>query len=229
MWNLVQRLRVPIAFALGFIFGAIFTLLAITAGWFMPDYPPGETKEWGEFPTTPRIELLDDGRQLRLLEDFVYIDPRGRAWTANQNSVVDGASIPRVFWTIAGGPLEGQYRNASIVHDEGCVRMTEPREDVHLMFYEACRCGGLPEYKSKVLYAAVYHFGKRWDIKPVSEQRMEIGPDGKERVVTVTKTVPVLVRSTQDPATDVRERLEKYIGSQNPSLAELRALDPNAP
>ena len=44
-----------------------------------------------------------------------------------------------------GGPLDGPYRNASIVHDVACVSMTDPWDDVHFMFYEACRCGGVPE------------------------------------------------------------------------------------
>src|SRR5712692_9140850 len=30
------------------------------------------------------------------------------------------ASIPRAFWSVIGGPLEGQYRNASVFHDVAC-------------------------------------------------------------------------------------------------------------
>ena len=211
-----------------FICGVVITLVAIAAGWIAPFNPPEVAKEWGEFPVPARVELLDDGREVRLLEDFVYLDPRGRAWTASKNSVVNGASIPKAFWTIAGGPFEGEYRNASIVHDEACVRMTEPSETVHLMFYEACRCGGVPEYKAKVLYAAVYHFGPKWTIRPVHEQMVKIGPDGKEQVVTITRTVPYLERTTQDPAATVRDKLEEYIKSENPLLADLVALNPDS-
>ena len=31
------------------------------------------------------------------------------------------------------------------------------------MYYEACRCGGVGKIKAKLMYAAVYHFGPRWD------------------------------------------------------------------
>jgi hypothetical protein len=63
----------------------------------------------------------------------VYVDPEKKPWVAGNDLIVDGATIPRIFWSVTGGPLEGRFRNASIVHDEACVRMAEPWEDVHLM------------------------------------------------------------------------------------------------
>ena len=121
-------MKVLIASLMSFIFGIAIALAFVATGWFDSLFFPVSDDEWGKFPVPAKVELIDDGRQLKLLEDFVYLDPRGRAWTANKNSVVNGASIPQAFWTITGGPLEGKYRNASIVHDEGCVRMTEPSQ-----------------------------------------------------------------------------------------------------
>lgn len=221
-------MRILITGLVSFICGIAVTLAVIAAGLIDPFQPPVTTKEWGEFPAPAKVEFLDDGRQVRLLEDFVYLDPRGRAWTASKDSIVNGASIPKAFWTIAGGPLEGKYRNASIVHDEACVRMTEPSQNVHLMFYEACRCGGMGEYQAKVLYAAVYHFGPKWKIRRVMEQMTKIGPKGKQQVVTVKRTVPMLERPTEDPATGVRDKLDAYIKSKNPSLADIRSLNPDS-
>ena len=34
--------------------------------------------------------------------------------------VVDGASIPSVFWSIIGAPYTGKYRDASVIHDYYC-------------------------------------------------------------------------------------------------------------
>jgi len=209
---------------LGLIFGIVIALLAMAAGLFEPRHSSA-SNEWGNFPAKPKVELEDDGRDLRLLEDFAYIDPHGKVWSAPKNLVVDGASIPRVFWTITGGPLEGEYRNASIVHDAGCDRMTEPWEDVHTMFYEACRCGGVSENKAKVLYAAVYHFGPRWEIRSVSEQKMVIGPDGIAHPKTVKKYVPNRLE-TPAPNAALPDKLQKFINEKNPSLDELRKLDP---
>lgn len=207
--------------------GVVATLLALAAGWFDPWTPIASAKEWGEFPYAAKVEMLDDGRTLKLLEDFVYIDPRKKPWVAPKGTVVDGASIPKPFWTIVGGPLEGEYRKASIVHDEGCVRKSEPWENVHLMFYEACRCAGLPEKKAKLMYAAVYHFGPRWETKTVSEVKQVIGPDGKPKTVTTSKNIwtPVAPPSG-DPTDAVRAKLEKLINDKNPSLSDLAKLNP---
>lgn len=210
---------------LGFICGVAATLSIIAAGWLAPLLASTPQENWGTFPVPAQLELLDDGRQAKLLADFVYLDPRKKAWTAIKNSVVNGASIPAVFWSITGSPFVGKYRNASIVHDEGCLRMAEPWQDVHRMFYEASRCGGVPEHQAKVLYAAVYHFGPRWTIKPVMEVRTSIGEDGEEEVLTVTRTVADVERSTQETTAAMRDKLQAYIEGENPSIADIESLN----
>jgi len=108
-------------------------------------------------------EWLDDGRQMRLLEPFAYVSHSGTRWDVPQGSVVDGASIPKFAWSIIGGPFEGPYREASVIHDVACVEKTRPWQDVHAVFYEAMRESGVGPIKAKVMYAAVYHFGPRWE------------------------------------------------------------------
>lgn len=80
----------------------------------------------------------------------MFVDSRGRSWVAEKDRVVNGASIPKFLWSIVGGPFEGQYRNASIVHDAECEKMTSPSTDVHRMFYDACRAGGVKEKEREV-------------------------------------------------------------------------------
>jgi endonuclease/exonuclease/phosphatase family metal-dependent hydrolase len=118
---------------------------------------------FGRFDGRVLASWSNDGRSMTLEDDFHYIDSRNRRWSAPRGSVVDGASIPRPFWTIVGGPFEGQYRNASVVHDVHCDRREHPWRDVHRMFYEACRCGGAGKAKAKVMYYAIFHFGPRWN------------------------------------------------------------------
>src|SRR4051812_36581695 len=55
-------------------------------------------------------EWLPGGRNMRLLEPFEYVEPSGRRWPVPSGVVVDGASIPQVFWSVIGGPFEGLYR-----------------------------------------------------------------------------------------------------------------------
>jgi hypothetical protein len=60
----------------------------------------------------------------KVYKTFTYIDSGGRRWVVPDGTVSDGASVPRVFWSIIGGPFEDKYRDASIVHDLYCVKKT---------------------------------------------------------------------------------------------------------
>nr|WP_314464307.1 DUF1353 domain-containing protein [uncultured Novosphingobium sp.] len=112
----------------------------------------------------PHVALLDDGRKLKLLTNLIYIEEDGHDWPVPKDWIVDGASIPRVFWSIIGSPLVGKYRNASIIHDYYCDTRSHPWRETHRMFYEAMRCSGTGEAKAKVMYYAVYRFGPRWEL-----------------------------------------------------------------
>lgn len=119
-----------------------------------------------------------DGRTMSLVQDFAYEDPGAERWNAPAGSVVDGASIPRVMWTIIGGPFEGLYRDASVIHDVACVARSRSWREVHEAFYFAMRASGVGEVQAKVMYAAVYHFGPRWTSsrKPGSYVSANFGP-----------------------------------------------------
>jgi hypothetical protein len=120
---------------------------------------------WGSYPNRP-LALVDvvppDGRRFSLTHDFDYIDPSGRRWHAPSGLVTDGASIPFPFWSVIGGPYEGLYREAAMVHDAACCAQTERWEDVHHMFYNAMRCSGVSWPKAKTMFCAVSLGGPRW-------------------------------------------------------------------
>src|SRR5947199_3462054 len=73
--------------------------------------------KWGYYSGEPVTKWNPDGRTMTLLTELRYTDPHGEVWLAPIGSVVDGASIPRYLWSIMGGPFEGKYRNASVLHD----------------------------------------------------------------------------------------------------------------
>jgi hypothetical protein len=120
---------------------------------------------WGSYSNRP-LALQDlvppDGRRFSLLHDFNYIDQNKRVWAAPTRLIVDGASIPMPFWSVIGGPFEGLYREASIVHDAGCCAEMQPWKDVHHMFYNAMRSSGVGWAKAKTMFLAVWAFGPRW-------------------------------------------------------------------
>ena len=140
----------------------------------------GSSSQFGHFQGKVKTEWIEANRKMRLLEDFDYVDARGTRWPAPKGSVIDGASIPQVLWSVAGSPYTGEYRNASVVHDVACVKRDRPWQDVHRMFYEASRAGGVGEQKAKLLYAAVYHFGPRWSASGASMMFLRTMPVEEE-------------------------------------------------
>jgi len=145
--------------------------------------------EFGHFKGEVKTQWLPDGRTMRLLADFAYIDPDNLEWDANTGSQIDGASIPQIFWSLIGGPFEGQYRNASIVHDVACQQKNRDWHAVHTMFYNACRCGGVNELEAKILFSAVYHFGPRWGADQEPDTAMS-SEDDLERLQLMIATDP---------------------------------------
>jgi hypothetical protein len=104
----------------------------------------------------------EPGRTMTLVEDFAYVGPDGLTWHAPKGSQVDGASIPRIAWTVVGGPFEGLYRKASVIHDVACATKARSWRAVHRAFYTAMLAAGVGDTRAKIMYAAVYHFGPRW-------------------------------------------------------------------
>jgi hypothetical protein len=173
-------------------------------------------------------------------------------WIAPKGSIIDGASIPKPFWSVVGGPLDGAYRNASVLHDIACKDKKRPWEDVHLMFYQAMRCSDVPVAKAKMMYWAVYHFGPRWRMP--SAIARALGDSGQEiklrklgagsskwssKSEQWTHTTPQQpansreVESPIPPSADAERlsdadllRFEKWIAKENPSLSELQDKKP---
>jgi len=120
----------------------------------------------GRFVGKVVVEWLDDPfvPKLKLREDFGFEDQAGKLWLARQGQVLDGASIPLVFRSLIGMPFVGDYRRASVVYDYYCQIMTEPWRNVHRMFYQASLTEGVGELDAKVMYAALYAAGLRWEM-----------------------------------------------------------------
>jgi len=116
----------------------------------------------GRYEGRAVVELLDDGRLVRLRQPIAYIDPHEVRWDVPKGAEVDGASIPRVLWTFIGGPFEGKYRKASIIHDWYCDIRSRPWRQVHRMFFDAMIASSVPMALAKPMYAGVYFGGPRW-------------------------------------------------------------------
>lgn len=124
----------------------------------------------GQFRGRVLTEWLDDARRMRLVEPFEYIDPSNVRWPVPRGTVVDGASIPQIFWSLIGSPFEGYYRNASVVHDFYCSTRIRPHVRVHRMFYDAMIASGVSTARAWLMYQAVDGFGPRWRARNIHPQ-----------------------------------------------------------
>jgi hypothetical protein len=109
-------------------------------------------------------EFLEDGRYMRLLRDFSFTDSEGYTWTAKASDRFDGASIPRPFWGVWGGPFEGKFRDAAVIHDSACAHPLrhKPRgyKEAHRAFYEGMLERGFDPKQAQLMYAAVFASGR---------------------------------------------------------------------
>jgi hypothetical protein len=125
-------------------------------------------QDYGRFEGTVRAEWLQDGRNMKLLEPFSYVDVRGVRWTAPSGTITDGASIPKGLW-ILYAPFTGLFREAAVVHDHFCRARSRSWRLTHQMFYEAMRANGVSEVDAKTMWAGVFTFG------PVGDTARNVG------------------------------------------------------
>ena|SRR6266446_10472325 len=134
-----------------------------------------QSHPWGYYTGAPVTRWNPDGRSMTLLNELRYTDPRGEVWIAPAGAVVDGASIPRSLWSFMGGPFEGRYRNASVLHDVAYDQHDRPWQDCDRMFYNAMRCSGVGPVEAKTMYYTLYRFGRHWDFSVKRAKPIKVG------------------------------------------------------
>src|SRR6266480_6916446 len=144
---------------------------------------------WGYYSDAPVTRWNPDGRTMTLLSELRYADPQGVVWIAPAGSVVDGASIPRSLWSIMGGPFEGKYRNASVLHDVAYTQRNRPWEVCDRMFYNAMRCSGVSAVEAGTMYYSLRKFGRHW--KAPKAEPVKVGDEIVARAEEVRPAIPV--------------------------------------
>ncbi|MGH6707978.1 MAG: DUF1353 domain-containing protein [Bradyrhizobium sp.] len=184
-----------------------------------------QTRPFGWFPDELKVRLESDGRRMVLLNDYRFIDPGDETWTAKTGSTVDGASIPQPFWSFIGGPLDGAFRNASVIHDYFCITRTKTWQETHKAFYNGMRANGVSELKANVMYYAVLAFGPRWGLQARNKNvcsenngKIECG------IVVVNDEERVDVPTTPEDVADVAELEKKLQSGAQISLPELEQM-----
>lgn len=95
-----------------------------------------------------------------LNRDFHYDSDLIGKVTIPAGFVSDGASVPRVLWSIY--PPFGDYLEAAIVHDWYCVNKTIDSVTAAKVFREAMEVCGVGAWRRKKMYWAVRLFGPKF-------------------------------------------------------------------
>lgn len=119
--------------------------------------------------TYPLVVLpLPGGKKWRLVKSFSYyvgkqdyLTNYGIIIEVPAGFVCDGASIPKVFWSIIGSPMTGKYVQAAILHDFLYYIQTFSREHSDKIFLNAMKILGVSRLKRKIIYWAV-RIGGKW-------------------------------------------------------------------
>src|SRR6266849_5879287 len=172
-----------------------------------------QPNKWGHYSGYVEARWENDGRTMTLLTELRYTDPQGVVWVAPAGSVVDGASIPRYLWSVMGGPFEGKYRNASVLHDVAYGEHKRPWWDCDRMFYNAMRCSGVSVGEAKTMYYALYKFGRHWKFpikrgKPVKY---------KGELVTRGEQIPRAIPVNPEQINEARD----WISNTDPTLEQI--------
>ena len=176
-----------------------------------------QSHKWGYYSGPVDTRCENDGRSMTLLNELRYTDPKGVVWIAPAGSKVDGASIPRSLWSLMGGPFEGKYRNASVLHDVSYDQHIRPWQECDRMFYNAMRCSGVSAIEAKTMFYALYRFGRHGAFEIKKAKRVKPSElaqaQGEEETEQLPRAIPVNtadINATRD-----------WIRSANPSMEQI--------
>src|SRR2546430_2090416 len=185
-----------------------------------PDWTAGAEQghTWGYYSGAPVTRWENDGRTMTLLSDLRYTDPQGFTWIAPAGSKVDGASIPRSLWSVMGGPFEGKYRNASVLHDVSYDQHKRPPQDCDRMFYTAMRCSGVGPVEAGTMYYSLLKFGRHWKFPIKRAKPVKIKGQLVARGEEIPRAIPVnfeqvneardWIRNADPSAEEIEQRVE---------------------
>jgi hypothetical protein len=94
----------------------------------------------------------------RLQDDFSYEDDHIKV-IIKSDFITDGASIPKLFWSIVGNPLENDLLKPAIIHDGLYTLMQLKRLECDKLLREMLLFNGTSKVKSYLIYYIVRLFG----------------------------------------------------------------------
>jgi hypothetical protein len=93
------------------------------------------------------------------LQDYFSYENNYIKVTANPKFLTDGASIPKVFWSVVGNPLENDLLKPAVIHDCLYTIMKLPRAECDKLLKEMLLFNGASKAKAYSIYVVVRIFG----------------------------------------------------------------------
>jgi hypothetical protein len=110
------------------------------------------------YKTMPHLEGNCDNDWLHLIEDWCfYIDDKPVWIPAGYE--YDGASIPRIFWSIIGSPFEPRLQAAALAHDWIYLTHIYSRALADEVIYQLTIRSKVNTVKAHIIWAAVRSCG----------------------------------------------------------------------
>ncbi len=177
----------------------------------------------GQFKGNIRAELLapsrpaDTFRDIKLLEPFGFVDSNSVHWDVSSGYISNGASIPPTLWPVVGGPLDGPYRDAAVIHDYYCDKRTRSSDDTHRMFYEAAVARGTSPNIASTMYMGIIFGGPRWVTPPPSKAGFTLAQASPPKVdngLVNKEATPEQKKAAED--------LKAWIEKEKPTLEQIK-------
>jgi hypothetical protein len=103
----------------------------------------------------PQCEpVASSKKKVRLCKDWYFWVGNVAYWIP-AGYIFDGASIPRIFWTLIGSPFQPDFWAAALAHDWLYLTHLVGRKIADDVIYQILRQSGVNTFKAHVIWAAV--------------------------------------------------------------------------
>ena len=89
------------------------------------------------------------------LAELSYTTKKDALHTVPIGFITDGASIPKIFWSLVGSPFTGLYRRAALIHDYFYHTQKVTRQYADKIFLEAMKYLKVSWLKRCLMWSAV--------------------------------------------------------------------------
>ena len=110
------------------------------------------------YPSTEGNNLIvspNGNYNYKVVQDYVFDSPiLGQTFTIPEGFITDGASIPRIFWGVFGGPFCPKNLEASVQHDF-LIYIGVDGSQRDLQFYSTLVDNNTDKWKARLMYIGV--------------------------------------------------------------------------